>query len=90
MDFDSPLHVARLTKAPRCADVFARRDGYKIVQGRDKLRKIAVKRLKSLACVNLCGMRGEISGPNGRSRYFDAKDATRSRAPGAPAVTARA
>jgi len=58
--------------------------------GRKKLRKSAVKPLKSFARVNLCAMRGEVSAPNGRLGYFAAKAAMRSRAPVAPAAAARA
>jgi hypothetical protein len=40
--------------AAACAHAFARRGGYSIVRGRKKLRRGAVKLLKSFARVNLC------------------------------------
>jgi hypothetical protein len=64
-----------------------------------KLRESAAKLLKSFASVNLCARRknpGQLArqagAPYGKVElYFDdAREATRSRAPGAPAVTARA
>jgi hypothetical protein len=83
--------------AAACAYACARRGGATIVREQKKLRESAAKLLKSFARVNLCARRKKslsqlarrVDAPYERLSYFDARDATRSRAPGAPAVTAR-
>ena len=60
-----------------------------------QLHESAAKLLKSFARVNVCARRKNVRASSrarndyGRLSYFDAREATRSRAPGAPAVIAR-